>query len=227
MRSNVAAGQSDARRASRDFLVFATALREKQGVAVAGALWMPWQRRGDFQRLWRELRAAHGGPRRARWKKVGRRHQAFFVAAVDAFFDTPWLRFRAVVDLAASAGDGGEAALGGLLEHAMVRLERGARHRVRVAARAADAAAVPVPLGAAGTLRVVAEDEAPALQLARLLCAAVRAAHAGRVRGAARRAIAARLAARSGVAELALAGAPADGRFQIWLPVELAASARA
>src|SRR5512137_2511557 len=101
-----------------DNLVFAVALGEKKGVAVAGALWMPWTRRGDFQRLWREARQQHGGPRRPRWKKVTSRHSHFFEAVVDALFERPWLRFRAVVDPRASAGDTGRQALASLLERA-------------------------------------------------------------------------------------------------------------
>jgi hypothetical protein len=215
-----------ASRAGRDHLVFAVSLREKHGAAAAGALWMPWQRRGDFQRLWRELAERHDGPRRVSWKRVRRRHGAYFAALVDAFFATPWLRFRVVVDPGAPPRGRGDRALEALLAHAIVRLDgRGARHRVRVASAARVAG---VPLGAAGTLREVDEQGTPGLQLARLLTGAVRAAHGrgGRIGGDTRRALAAQLAARLGVAALAAAGAPADGRFQVWLPGDLGGAAR-
>src|SRR6185436_20038285 len=92
---------------SRDFLVYGVTLRARGGMAAAGMVSMPWQRRGDFQRMWRELREVHGGPRRVSWKKVRKKHLPYFEALVDAFFAQKWLTFRGVIDPA--AGDDEQA----------------------------------------------------------------------------------------------------------------------
>jgi hypothetical protein len=65
---------------------------------AAGALWMPWERRGDFAKMWRELDV-----RRASWKRVKKKTLASYEAVVDAFFDRSWLRFDCVLGEGATA----------------------------------------------------------------------------------------------------------------------------
>lgn len=62
-----------------------------------GSLWMPWERRGDFSALVRELRARHRYLDEIKWQHVNKRSEAFYLDLVATFFRRTWLMFHGVV----------------------------------------------------------------------------------------------------------------------------------
>lgn len=62
-----------------------------------GSLWMPWERRGDFYDLVRDLRHRHGMQEEFKWRKVNRRFETFYLELVETFFKRPWLMFHALI----------------------------------------------------------------------------------------------------------------------------------
>jgi len=63
-----------------------------------GSLWMPWQRRGDFQRRWREATAgARYGPSEVKWQKVKGPTVETYASVVNMFLDTNWLNFHCML----------------------------------------------------------------------------------------------------------------------------------
>ena len=50
-----------------------------------GSLWMPWERRGDFVALIRELQEKYGFREEMKWNHLSRKKEAFYKALVDAF----------------------------------------------------------------------------------------------------------------------------------------------
>ena len=66
-------------------------------VATSGpicvAIVIPWERRGDFHRLWTELRAREDAPRKGiAWKRVKKRHEAFYVSLLETLTAHRWIR---------------------------------------------------------------------------------------------------------------------------------------
>jgi hypothetical protein len=166
---------------ARDYLIYG--VTRTNGLVGAASIWMPWERRGDFQRMWREVRELHGGPSEARWKKVKRKHLPFFLALVDEFFARDWLRFHCL--LAPSVADpsarttSARIHLGAHLAEELANIP--GTHRLRVAAGselgpdALDAS--PRTRALRRSVREVSADDTPALSLARLFLRAVIAAH--------------------------------------------------
>jgi hypothetical protein len=62
-----------------------------------GSLWMPWQRRGDFAALVRDLRERHHHEHEFKWNKVGSVLLPFYQDLVGMFFKTNWLVFHCLV----------------------------------------------------------------------------------------------------------------------------------
>lgn len=62
-----------------------------------GSLWMPWERRGDFQALLNTLRTRHGYRDEIKWHSVNRYSVEFYLDLLDLFFRRTWLMFHAVV----------------------------------------------------------------------------------------------------------------------------------
>jgi hypothetical protein len=62
-----------------------------------GSLWMPWERRGDFCALVRELRKDHRYDDEIKWQHVNKRSVAFCCDLLDAFFAHKWLMFHALI----------------------------------------------------------------------------------------------------------------------------------
>jgi hypothetical protein len=62
-----------------------------------GPLWMPWERRGDFYDIIRDLRQRHRMFDEFKWNKVNRRFEAFYLELVEMFFKRPWLMFHALI----------------------------------------------------------------------------------------------------------------------------------
>jgi hypothetical protein len=172
---------------------------KSDGLVGAAVMWMPWDRRGDFQRLWRQLRGVAAAPGRASWRRVKRRTLPYFEAVVDAFFAREWLHFRCVV-----ARDAPTDQLVSLLEQEVPRLP--GRARVRAARRVASSVA---------SARRVRPRVTPGLQLARLLLRAVLVAHGEAPRSPARRRLLERIARHLGLEELGGAQPPPTPRFGI------------
>ncbi|MGE0322207.1 MAG: DUF3800 domain-containing protein [Polyangiaceae bacterium] len=62
-----------------------------------GSLWMPWERRGDFSGLVKNLREKHGNSDEIKWNKVTRRSQAFYEELAAEFFKRSWLMFHCLI----------------------------------------------------------------------------------------------------------------------------------
>lgn len=65
-----------------------------------GSLWMPWERRGDFQEAVREIRKRHRMPDafEIKWSNLdGHVRRAVALDLIDWFFRRPWLSFHCVV----------------------------------------------------------------------------------------------------------------------------------
>jgi hypothetical protein len=63
-----------------------------------GSLWMMWQRRGDFRKLFSDLAAKHSLEGELKWKKANnQRHLSFIEELVDEFFKRQWLAFHCII----------------------------------------------------------------------------------------------------------------------------------
>src|SRR5262249_55794535 len=72
----------------RDLLVYAAARR-----GACAAVVMPWERRGDFRRIWDHLLTREDAPpARVAWKRVKRRPLAFYLAMLETLSTRRWLR---------------------------------------------------------------------------------------------------------------------------------------
>lgn len=58
---------------------------------------MPWERRGDFVAVIRELQEKYGFREEMKWNHVSRKKEAFYKALIDAFFERSWLMFHALI----------------------------------------------------------------------------------------------------------------------------------
>jgi hypothetical protein len=58
---------------------------------------MPWERRGDFSALISDLRLRHRYQEEIKWTNVSRYAEAFYKELIDAFFQSPWLMFHALL----------------------------------------------------------------------------------------------------------------------------------
>jgi hypothetical protein len=56
-----------------------------------GSLWLPWERRGDFQKQLGELRIRHRLTDELKWNKVTRRTEPFVKEVIEWFFRRPWM----------------------------------------------------------------------------------------------------------------------------------------
>lgn len=62
-----------------------------------GTLWMPWERRGDFQALVADLRDRHRYTDEIKWTHVTRFSRPFYSALLDEFFRRKWLMFHCLI----------------------------------------------------------------------------------------------------------------------------------
>lgn len=62
-----------------------------------GSLWMTYERRGDFQQIWRDLAQSVLSPERSEVGEVKKETQPFFEALVDEFFRRKWLMFHCLL----------------------------------------------------------------------------------------------------------------------------------
>jgi len=82
----------------RNYLVYS----DESGVNGAryygfGTLWMPWERRGDFQRLITDLRERHRYTDEIKWTHITRWSRPFYAGLLEAFFRTRWLMFHCLI----------------------------------------------------------------------------------------------------------------------------------
>lgn len=159
-------------------LIYGVISRRFEYAAGAGALWLPWERRGDFLHLWRLVLAHPDAPRRPTWRRVKKRTFPFYEELVDTFLGREWLRFQCVI---APAPDDPREADGSMREQLGALVARGARtagggraarFRLRVDPRVG-----AVDAGPRVELREAPRRDTPGLLLAELLLAAVQGAH--------------------------------------------------
>lgn len=62
-----------------------------------GSLWIPWERRGDFQKQFAEIRARHRLDDELKWTKVTRRTAPFVKDVIAWFFSRNWMMFHSIV----------------------------------------------------------------------------------------------------------------------------------
>ncbi len=62
-----------------------------------GSLWMPHERRGDFQALVDEQRRVHGYQRELKWSRVNAGNEACVAAVIAEFFKARWLMFHGLI----------------------------------------------------------------------------------------------------------------------------------
>lgn len=63
-----------------------------------GSLWLSWQRRGQFSRLWKAIQAgSRWSPTEMKWNKVRASNVQLYRDLVDHFFANHWLAFHCVV----------------------------------------------------------------------------------------------------------------------------------
>jgi hypothetical protein len=62
-----------------------------------GSLWMPYQRRGDFLDVIRDVRRRHRYRDEFKWRNVGPGSVDAYIDLVDTFFRTHWLAFHCIV----------------------------------------------------------------------------------------------------------------------------------
>lgn len=210
-----------------------------------GTLWMNWQRRGEFQKLVRELRQRHGYTSEIKWTKVTRLTQPFYLDLVETFFRTSWLQFhcylleKSIVDKALHDNNWDKARqkhLTKFLVNKMKQCLKRHQHRtqkfrvwVDPIASSYDKADEVVHIVAQHTLTkagapkdcidcVVEHDskETPSIQLADLLLGAVAAAHEGDANAAHKRAVQQRIADHLGWDDLNADTFPTERKFNVW-----------
>jgi hypothetical protein len=117
--------EAQAETVSPGHLVFAAARAGKRGSAAA-TLTIPWERRGDFARLWREIVERTHGPEKFSWKRLKRRARPLVGALFDDLLGREWVQVEAVVSPETTEEDA-------ILRYALART--GGGNRVRVAKR--------------------------------------------------------------------------------------------
>lgn len=210
-----------------------------------GALWMPWQRRGDFAGLIRGLRDEHNYPYEIKWQKVKARYVEFYIDLVDVFFDTNWMWFhcllveRAVVrrELHASMDEAHRKHFVMLLANKVRRSLRAFPTRQQTFrvwvdpmpssySKANEAASVILGhiIEKSGSSREVIEGvyphvshATPSIQLSDLLLGAVAACREGKAESQAKTEIMAHVASRLGWPSLRHDTLPNERKFNVWV----------
>jgi hypothetical protein len=210
-----------------------------------GALWMPWDRRGDFNHEFTEIRRKTGLPDafEVKWSKIdGRTRLASARALVEWFFQRRWLSFhclvvrRADVDKSLHDGDYDLARrkhLVMLLTNKMrrcARAHRGCKNKFRVwidpiasrYSKADEAAAIiggyilsDVP-GLELSIKTHDSKDTPSIQMCDLLLGAVMEAWQENVQRAEKKEVGAWIAEHVGWPDLRADTRPEERKFNIW-----------
>jgi hypothetical protein len=242
--STAAASKSQASDQGRHFAIYC----DESGVHGTrlmgfGSLWMVWERRGDFQQLWRDLHAAHFPPSEVKWTKITKQTLPFFLALIDEFFARNWLMFHCLVlgkseiDLTLHDGDWDLARRKHftlLLANKIKRFAApGKVYRIRVDPihsryqKADEAAEVilrnlmeqaPRLSGqrVIHSLRTVESKDSPGVQLGDVLLGAVMAARHGDVTAVPKLAVIERIAGHLGWDDLGADTFPKATKFNVW-----------
>jgi hypothetical protein len=204
---------------------------------------MTYERRGDFQQIWRDLHEGHFPPSEVKWEKVKRETSPFFEALVDEFFRRRWLMFHCLliskgeVDLSFHDNSWDLARRKHFTLFLANRIRRFARpgkhYMIRVdpihsSYKKADEAAevilsnilqqAPSLKGARtiDSLITVDSRQTSGVQLADLLVGAVLAARHGDITSSPKKALVQRIAAHLGWPDLASDTMPSAQKFNIW-----------
>ncbi len=205
---------------------------------------MPWDRRGDFARIWRERRDETGHEHEVKWQKVNRDSREFCARSVDHFFKTGWLWFhclvveKARVDLRQHDRDWDLARRKHFTMLVANKIKRALRHggqdqifnvwvdpiasRYKKADEAVEVVAGNI-VAEMGTrkpeIKVRTHDskETPAIQLCDLLLGAVMDAWNKKATRTEKAEIAARIATHLRWVDLAADTLPGEKKFNIWL----------
>ena len=62
-----------------------------------GSLWMPWERRGDFRRLFDAILHEHHYTHEVKWNRVNTSTEALSRALIEEFFRRNWLMFHCII----------------------------------------------------------------------------------------------------------------------------------
>lgn len=208
-----------------------------------GTIWMTYERRGDFRRVFDALAKRHFPPSEVKWEKVKRQTYPYFEALVDEFFARNWLMFHCLliskqeVDLRMHDNDWDLARRKHftlLLANKIRRFATPRKHYlVRVDpihssyAKADEATEVilrhivdqaPSLRGSSTihSVRTVDSKDSPGVQLADLLVGAVLAARHGVIESEAKKALVRRIAAHLGWQDLKSDTLPTAQKFNIW-----------
>lgn len=248
MPSDLTIGSAAARRRTSDperhYLVYC----DESGVHGThlegfGSLWITYERRGDFQRIWKQLHDTHYPPSEVKWERVKRRTYPFFEALVDEFFERKWLMFHCLiiskteVDVSLHSDDWDLARrkhFTGLLANKIRRFARPGKHyRIRVDPihsrySKADEAAETIlknilekepsfaNQGVIHSLSTVKSHETPGVQLCDLLLGAVMAARHKAITAEPKHQLVARIAHHLGWQDLEADTMPGAQKFNIW-----------
>jgi hypothetical protein len=208
-----------------------------------GSLWMTYERRGDFQQLWRDLHGRYFAPSEVKWEKVKKETQPFFTALVDEFFKRKWLMFHCLlidkqdVDLSCHGNDWDLARRKHFtlfLANKILRFATPSKHYlIRVDpihsryAKADEAAQTilshivdrsPRLRGSQTieSLMTVDSKDTPGVQLADLFVGAVLAARHGEITSGPKHAVIRRIATHLGWKDLTSDTLPSARKFNIW-----------
>jgi len=210
-----------------------------------GSIWMRWERRGDFARVFQRIREEHEFHHEAKWNRVKPATLSFYEAIVEEFFRRRWITFhclivrKAVVDRDMHGGDYDLARRKHFTMLLTNKIQRCLKKRPKrqqtfriwvdpIASRYAKAdEAVEViannVLGAVfGNVRpvdsVITHDSklTPAIQLADLLIGATMSAYQGKVKAPAKLTLAAHVAKHLGWDDLAADTQPGAVKFNVW-----------
>jgi hypothetical protein len=108
-----------------------------------GSLWMPWERRGDFMRVLREVREAHGYEGGVALSASKAEGEGFALSLIDEVFRRRWLAFRCVITPATDSDELRRLAFSALIRRRLRTIgdldKRELRLRLTKASRARDA----------------------------------------------------------------------------------------
>lgn len=229
---------------SRHFLIYCDESGIDGGTIFGfGSLWMPWERRGDFQQIWHRLHEEYFPPSEVKWTKVKSKTLPFFEALVDEFFKRNWLMFHCLligkpqVDLRYHNNNWDLARRKHFVMLLSNKIKRfaapGKYYRIRVDpiassyAKADEAAEIilqrivdEVPkLNGANTihsLRTVDSRATRGIQLSDVLLGAVVSARRGKATSEAKQRLTERIAGHLGWSDLNADTLPYVGKFNIW-----------
>lgn len=206
---------------------------------------MPYQRRGNFLELIRDVRAQHRYKNEFKWKNVGPASVPAYVELIDAFFRTNWLAFHCIVcptsvvrrDLHDSKAEMYQKHFTLLLTDKIRKCVRAHRRREQtfrvwvdplpnsyakaneVVANVANAVLKPVfkTVRTVDAVRVVDSRETPSVQLCDVLLGAIMSAWQGKIEAADKLLVQQAVAERLGWPSLRWDTSQSERKLNIWM----------